>query len=115
MEEHWQNDSAIMLNGKVIFMISKARLLAHSQFFSNLMSKHYSQIGTLQVSLPNCDPLHFQIIIAYLVTSILVVPAHSSNQLFTSLLELAEYFSLPSLVTICENELCQRVNEDNYE
>lgn len=43
------------------------------------------------------------------------MPALSSTNVFKHLLELADYFSLPCLVSICEEEICKRVAHFNYQ
>lgn len=85
-----------------------------SQFFSHLFDRDYQQKRELFIELEECEVEVFGIVVAYLHTGILVVPAQSCYLLFKSIALLANYFSLARLVDICEQELSQMVTSGNY-
>lgn len=75
----------------------------HSHYFYYLLSQRYNtNSNKIYVSLPNCTPIIFEILLAYLHTNLLVVPSQSSYTLYIEIAKLAEYFSLPNLMNICE-------------
>ncbi len=53
------------------------------------------------------------ILLNYLMMGVVVVPVDFSTQAWMELAELSEYFCLDSLKSICENQLCSKVQQDN--
>jgi len=88
----------------------------HSQYFYYMLSQKYDiNQGKISIQLPNYTPLIFEILLAYLHTNLLVVPAQSPYSLFIEIASLAEYFSLHTLMHICEQSLIKLVTISNYQ
>jgi hypothetical protein len=53
------------------------------------------------------------ILLNYLMMGVVVVPVDFSTQAWMELAELGEYFCQDSLKSICENQLCSKVQQEN--
>jgi hypothetical protein len=57
--------------------------------------------------------MHLALIFAFLHFKFLVIPKCSSYQFLVEMAQLAEYFTIPSLLKACEEELSLRVTNIN--
>lgn len=112
-EEHWQMDRCLVVNNEHKFSCCPRLMNLFSLYFQSFFSSAYTQNGTAHLQVP-CELEVFRIILAYLHTNILVVPRQSHYSLFKDIAELAEYFSLTHLFSICQKELSRRVSVSNY-
>lgn len=102
----------IQLNNQHLFNCSYELMTIHSQYFKYLLTNK-KDVQLTRFSF-DCKPKVFQIFLAYLHTSILVVSPQFSYNVFKELTYLAEYFSLDRLIYICEQQLKTLISLENY-
>lgn len=104
----------VVLNNEYTFYFCDHIVSLYSSYFNSLLNSSFKQDkNTIRIELAY-DPAAFQIVLAYLHTFILVVPEHASYGLYKEIAKLAEYFSLPQLLAICEEQLCLSITVSNY-
>lgn len=81
-----------------------------SQYFASLLSGSYQEKADA-VYIPLSGSLSFETLLYFLTTGFVVVPRDVDSKFWVRLAELADYFSLEQLLSICECQLMGKVDE----
>ena len=90
--------------------IDKARVALSSKYFANLISGSYEEKAD-GVYIPLSGSLLFETLLNFLTTGFVVVHKDVDYKFWVKLAELAEYFSLEQLLSICELQLISKIDE----
>ena len=108
---------SVVVNKECEIKVNGAQLALSSTYFANHLSGRYSDLdaeGKLHVTIPHNNIIIFEIMLNYLLMDYVVVPNEMTYKDWAQLCTLAETYCLGRLLSICEQQLCHRVTEDNF-
>lgn len=107
--EEGYHDVVFLLKNQAQVRANRALLAIGSSYFHALLSGHYAEQQT--ISVPFADSILFEVMLHYLADGLLVTSKEYGHEFWVMLAEMAEYYSLPTLLSICEQQLSSRVTE----
>ena len=110
----WFTDATLELNSNEI-RVNKMLLSSRSAFFRHLFSGNYAEEHHFSLDLPNHFSIVVDILLNYGMMGVVVVPVDFTAGAWMELAELAEYFCMEDLMSICESQLCSRLHSDNHQ
>jgi hypothetical protein len=80
-----------------------------SSYFGSLLSGSFKETDRVDFSHQGWSVIPFDILINYLMIGTVVVPVNFSLDSWMELAQMADYFCLNHLRSICESQLCTRI------
>ena len=106
-------DATLIINQAYCLPTNKSALAMSSQYFRNLFSANFKGKSSFHVTLPTTNLVVFEMVINYLLLDKLVIPVDMGVGSWMELYEMAEFLCLGRLMTMCEQQICSMVHEEN--
>lgn len=85
-----------------------------STYFKNIF-RSFENNQEIRLDFLNCDQLIFQVLVNYLMMGVMVVPSDFSIEDWMKMAQVSDYLCLGIVKSICESQLCLRVNCNSLE